>query len=277
MIWMARQDIFRPPLSPRALERKIRALDPWFHHMNLGGVPTAPEHFLGDYPTIKWQRFQHAIPTDLSEKTVLDIGCNAGFYAIEMKRRHAKRVVGIDSDERYLRQAALATRILGVDIELAKLSVYQVAELREQFDVVLFMGVLYHLRHPLLALDLIYDHVAKDTLIFQSMLRGDCIPFRSEVDYPYEHTATFNQPGFPRLHFVENHYANDPTNWWIPNLSCVEAMLRSAGFIIVDHPEDEIFVCRRGPTRSRDAWGTSQQVNKSASQIARSGPIKHSV
>ncbi|HEY2733277.1 MAG TPA: TIGR04290 family methyltransferase, partial [Polyangiales bacterium] len=52
-------------------------------------------------------------------------------------------------------------------------------------------------------------------------------------------------PGFPKMHFIEKRYAGDPTNWWIPNNACVEAVLRSAGFEILNHPEQEVFVCRR--------------------------------
>jgi ribosomal protein L11 methylase PrmA len=58
-------------------------------------------------------RFAHAVPEDLTGRTVLDIGCNAGFYAIEMKRRGAARVVGVDSDERYLDQARFAAEVTG--------------------------------------------------------------------------------------------------------------------------------------------------------------------
>src|SRR5690348_2947931 len=87
------------------IERRITELGPWFHNLCLQGVQTAPNHFLGDYPTAKWQNFQDAIPEDLSGMTVLDIGCNGGFYSIEMKRRGARRVLGIDHDEQYLNQA----------------------------------------------------------------------------------------------------------------------------------------------------------------------------
>src|SRR5918994_4402373 len=135
---------------PRAgLERRIRALDPWFHNMELDGIWTAPDHFLGDYPGAKFRRFAGRLPADLTGKSVLDIGCNAGFYSIEMKRRGAARVLGIDFDERYLEQARFAAEVKGQDIEFRMLSVYDVAALGERFDVVLFMGVLYHLRHPL--------------------------------------------------------------------------------------------------------------------------------
>src|SRR3954463_6786703 len=159
-------------MSPVQIEERVRSLGRWFHNIDLHGVKTAPDHFLGDYPRLKWQHFAHAIPADLSGKSVLDIGCNAGFYSLEMKRRGAERVVGIDSDPRYLAQARLAAEISELDIELRELSVYDVEQLGERFDVVFFMGVLYHLRDPLRALDLIHEHVARDLLVFQSMQRG---------------------------------------------------------------------------------------------------------
>ena len=90
------------------LQRQIEALSPWFHNLRIDGVQTAPDHFLGDYPTCKWRMFEHAVPARLTGKSVLDIGCNAGFYSIEMKRRGADRVVGIDSDPVYLAQARFA-------------------------------------------------------------------------------------------------------------------------------------------------------------------------
>jgi tRNA (mo5U34)-methyltransferase len=213
--------------------------------MQLNGIWTAPSHFLGDYPAIKWRRFQDAIPQDLTGQTVLDIGCNAGFYSIEMKRRGAARVVAIDSDARYLAQAQLAAELSDCEIEFRLLSVYDVGALGSVFDIVLFMGVLYHLRHPLLALDLIREHVAGDMLVFQSMQRGSQSVDPVQNDYDFNEVELFDRPGFPKLHFVEHRYAHDETNWWIPNRACAEAMLRSAGFAIVDHPEEEVYVCRR--------------------------------
>jgi len=233
--------------APGPIESRVRALGRWFHNLDLGGVQTAPDHFLGDYPRVKWREFEHAIPADLRGKTVLDIGCNAGFYSIEMKRRGAARVVAVDSDERYLAQARLAAEVTGSEIEFRRLSVYDVGELAERFDLVLFMGVFYHLRHPLLALDLLNEHAVGDLLVFQSMLRGSDEVMAVAEDYPFGDTDPFDDPRFPRLYFVERKYAADPTNWWIPNRSAAEALLRSAGFEIVDHPEREVFVCRRSP------------------------------
>lgn len=232
-------------ISTDEIRQRVAALGPWFHNLDLMGVQTAPGHFLGDYPRVKWSRFSAAIPADLSGRSVLDIGCNAGFYSLEMKRRGAKRVLGIDWDEEYLEQARFAAQVTGADVEFRKLSVYDVGALGERFDIVLFMGVLYHLRHPLLALDLIHEHVARDMLVFQSMQRGSSDVEQFEDNYAFWRTDHFDDLSYPKLHFVEHSYADDPTNWWIPNRACVEAMLRSTGFSITAHPEEEVYICRR--------------------------------
>src|SRR5690242_3285060 len=172
-------------LSTDEIRRKVNALGPWFHNLDLHGVATAPSHFLGDYPRVKWRRFADVVPACLKGKTVLDIGCNAGFYAMEMKRRGADRVLGLDTDDEYLAQARFAADVSGLKIEFRKLSAYDVGALGEKFDLVIFMGVLYHLRHPLLALDLIHEHVSRDMLLFQSMLRGDSRVDPIEKNYDF--------------------------------------------------------------------------------------------
>ncbi len=232
-------------LTQDQIQRRVLELGEWFQNLNLDGVQTAPHHFLGDYPTFKWRQFAHAIPADLTGKTVLDIGCNAGFYSVEMKRRGAARVLGIDTDEAYLAQARFVAEVSDAAIEFRQMSIYQVAELKEKFDLVLFMGVLYHLRHPLLALDLLYEHTVADLLVVQSLLRGSKHVLQLKPDYPFTETGIFAEPGYPAMYFVEEKYSHDPTNWWIPNRSCLEAMLRSAGFDILDRPEEEVYICRR--------------------------------
>jgi tRNA (mo5U34)-methyltransferase len=239
-------------MTAEQIRDKVAALGEWFHNIDLGGVQTAPNHFLSDYPGVKWRQFQHAIPKDMRGLTVLDIGCNGGYYAIEMKRRGADKVIGIDSDDRYLDQARFAAEVTGQEIEFRNLSVYDVATLGQRFDIVLFMGVLYHLRHPLLALDLIHEHVAKDILVFQSMQRGSADVDPIAVDYDFSAKDHFDRPGYPKMHFIEHEYSHDWTNWWVPNRACVEAMLRSAGFAITDHPEQEVYVCRRAEPPSTD-------------------------
>lgn len=231
------------------IQKRVEELGPWFHNLRLNGIETAPRHFLGDYPRNKWNRLSRAIPGDLEGASVLDIGCNAGFYSIEMKRRNAGRVLAIDTEPAYLAQARFAAGICGADIEFRRMSVFDLASLDEKFDWVLFMGVFYHLRYPLLALDVLAEHVVGGHMVFQSMLRGAGFVDPLNDDYPITALAHFDSPGYPKMHFVENRYARDPTNWWIPNRACVEAMLRSAGFEILSRPEDETYICQR---RTRD-------------------------
>lgn len=226
----------------RQLAQRISELGEWFHNLDLKGVPTAPGHFLGDFPRVKWKQLAAEIPQDLSGATVLDVGCNAGFYSLELKKRGASRVLGVDVDDRYLSQARFAARVLGLDIEFEKRSVYDVDQISGQFDYVLFMGVFYHLRYPLYALDKVITKV-HGQLIFQTMVRGSMISRELSEDYQFWDKDVFRDPDFPCMYFIEKKYAGDPTNWWIPNHGAMEAMLRSSGLEIVAHPEAETWIC----------------------------------
>lgn len=229
-------------LDRAQLTRQINELGDWFHNLDLFGVPTAPNHFLGDFPNVKWKHIAAAIPEDLTGATVLDVGCNGGFYSIQLKQRGAKRVLGIDIDDRYLNQARFASRTLGLEIEFQKLSVYDIDQLPGTFDYVFFMGVLYHLRYPLFALDKLVKKVG-GSLVFQTMIRGSEQVRQWEENYHFWNKEIFESREFPCMYFIEHKYANDPTNWWIPNCAAAEAMLRSAGLEIVTHPEPETWVC----------------------------------
>jgi tRNA (mo5U34)-methyltransferase len=226
------------------IAQRIKELGEWFHNLDLHGIHTAPNHFLGDFPQIKWKHIAEVVPQDFSGATVLDIGCNAGFYSLEMKRRGAARVVGLDIDDRYLNQARFAAETLSLEIEFDKRSVYDVDQVPGQFDYVLFLGVFYHLRYPLYALDKVVKKVKPGgQLLFQTMIRGSETMRAWDKDYHFWNKEIFEDPDFPRMFFIENSYASDPTNWWIPNGAAAEAMLRSSGLEIIAHPEPETWVC----------------------------------
>src|SRR5919199_780619 len=109
------------------LESRVSDLGPWFHNLRLGEraqVQTAPDHFLGDFPANFWEFFKHAIPDDLTGESVLDIGCNGGFYSFGMKRRGAARVLGVDHDRVYLAQARFAREQLRLDVDFVQADVY---------------------------------------------------------------------------------------------------------------------------------------------------------
>lgn len=234
--------------STKMIQREIAELGPWFHNLHLsGGIETFPDHFLGDFPTFKWQEISSLIPDDLKGWSALDIGCNAGYYSFKLAERGA-RVVGIDHDPHYLKQAEWAARQYGVQnqVEFRCLQVYELAALTDAFDIVLFMGVLYHLRYPLLGLDIVAQKVRK-LMVFQTlMLPGGDVYEYTEDGYINERRAML-EPGWPKLAFIENRFAGDPTNWWIPNHAGVEAMLRSSGMRIVSRPAHEVYVCEPNP------------------------------
>jgi tRNA (mo5U34)-methyltransferase len=232
----------------RAGDPEIAALAPWFHNLHLpDGRRTAPDHPLGDFPAFKWRQLAGEIPPDLHGARVLDIGCNAGYYSFELARRGA-HVLAIDSDEHYLRQARWAAQWLDPDdrVRFRQMTVYELASEPRTFDLVLFLGVLYHLRHPQLALDLVAGRVA-GTLVFQTLTMPDAEPSSTPADVPIDARGRLAQPGWPRAAFVEHALAGDPTNWWVPNDACARAMLRSAGMEIVAVPGHELYVCRPAP------------------------------
>lgn len=222
---------------------KIKALSPWFHNLHFeDGVQTAPDHFLGDFPRFKWLQVAPFIPHDLTGCHALDIGCNAGFYTFELARRGA-RVTGIDIDSRYLEQATWAAQQYGLEdkVSFKQMQVYDLARHTETYDLVLFMGVFYHLRYPMLALDIVAQKV-KGSMVFQTLAMPGKEVYK-QVDYPINERASLLEPGWPKMAFVEYRFAGDPTNWWIPNHAAVEAMLRSAGMKITGYPGHEIYLC----------------------------------
>ena len=224
------------------IEKRIAELGEWFHNIDLKGVQTAPNHFLGDFPRVKWREIEPLFPDDLSGATVLDLGCNGGFYSLELKKRGASRVLAVDVDDRYLSQAKFAAEVLELEIEFDKRSIYDVDKIPGRFDYVLFMGVFYHLRYPLYALDKVVKKV-KGKLIFQTMIRGSLVSPVLKDNYHFWNKKIFEDPNFPCMYFIEKNYADDPTNWWIPNHGAMEAMLRSSGLEIVAHPELETWAC----------------------------------
>lgn len=235
----------------KRLENEIAALGPWFHNLHLpDGTETAPSHFLGDFPRYKWQALAPHLPARLDGWTALDIGCNAGYYSFELARRGA-RVRGIDVDPHYLRQAEWAAQELGLEdaIEFREMQVYDLAEEEEQFDLVLFMGVFYHLRYPLLGLDLVARHTRR-TMVFQTLTTPGMEVYRDTRDRPINERDALNEPGWPRMAFIEHRFAGDPTNWWVPNHAAVEALLRSSGMQVNANLGHEIYLCEPAPANS---------------------------
>jgi tRNA (mo5U34)-methyltransferase len=196
----------------------------------------------------------------LSGWNCLDIGCNAGFYTFELAKRGA-RVLGIDLDERYLRQARWAAEQydLSEQTRFEKMQVYDLARRYERFDLVLFMGVLYHLRYPMLGLDIVAQKVDR-LMLFQTLTAPGQEVFDATAERNFPDRHLLNERGWPKMAFFEHGFAGDPTNWWAPNHAGCEAMLRSAGMKIIGRPGHEFYLCEPDPQRpsSVATWNAAE-------------------
>lgn len=194
------------------LQKRVAA-HRWFHRIDLGNGLVTPGL---DDTAAKLQRLK--LPADFTGKTVLDIGAWDGFFSFEAERRGASRVVAVDSfcwsGEGWGHKAGfeLARQALHSKVEDREIEVLDLTpENPGTFDVVFFFGVLYHMRHPLLALEKVAA-VTKSHLILETKV--DLLSF-----------------GTPAMAFYLGDELNgDPTNWWGPNISCLCDMLRAVGF-----------------------------------------------
>jgi tRNA (mo5U34)-methyltransferase len=191
----------------------------WYHTIDLGhGVVTRGV----DQTDLRLDRI--GLPASLAGRSVLDIGAWDGFFSFEAERRGATRVVAADyyswrgvgwgttngKAGFELARTALGSKVEDIEIDVMDLAPERVGT----FDVVLFLGVLYHLRHPLLALERVAS-VARDLLILETVVDMMGVSRPAMAFYPGRELN------------------NDPTNWWGPNVAAVEGMLQTVGFLHV--------------------------------------------
>ena len=254
------------PSSSHSIRREeIAALGHWFHNLHLpDGTQTAPHHSLGDFPAYKWKHLAPHIPQDLSGWRALDIGCNAGFYTFELAKRGAQ-VTGIDSDPRYLAQARWAAQQFGLQGHVAfrQMQVYDLADVRETFDLVLFMGVFYHLRYPTLALDIVAQRVGR-MLVFQTLTMPGKEVYTETDGLSFDNRQPMLEPGWPKMAFIEHRFAGDPTNWWAPNHAGVEALLRASGLQVTQALPHELYLCAPDPEHPSSVTTWNQEELLSA-------------
>ncbi len=259
-------------MSPSAVQREIERLEPWFHNLHLpDGSETCPEHALGDFPQVKWQRIEAHLPQDLAGWTALDIGCNAGFYSFELARRGAI-VTALDVDAHYLSQARWAARQFGLErqISFRQTHCYELARSEQRWDLVLFMGIFYHLRYPLLGLD-IAARCTQKLLLFQSLTMPGEEVERAPEDFELDDRQRTARPGWPKMAFIERDLAGDCTNWWAPNHACIEAMLRSTGMRVLSRPAHEIYLCQTDPHGPSSMWSWNVEEYEAATGAAAYG------
>jgi tRNA (mo5U34)-methyltransferase len=202
-------------VAPDELRRRVQEVD-WFHTIDLGdGIVTEGR----SQPALILPRLQ--LP-DLTGKSVLDIGAWDGFYSFEAERRGAARVVATDSFSWggagwgtkagfELAREALGSQVDDVEVDVMDLDPARLGT----FDVVLFLGVLYHMRDPIGALER------------AAAMTGGLLVVETEVGMLMQRrpAAAF---------YPHDELAGDPTNWWAPNPAAVLGMLRAVGFTDVE-------------------------------------------
>jgi tRNA (mo5U34)-methyltransferase len=234
-------------MTPDEIQSGLAKLGWWYHNIDLGhGIWTNPSDPRAYDPQIRWRLIEPYVLATLDGKTVLDLGCACGYFSVMMKKRGARRVLGIDLVEGSINQAKFLADVYNVDVDFRVEDVYHFCLTNEEvFDYVLFLGLFYHLRHPLLVL----DHVAaitRERLYFQSIVRGASHLEALEVkdDYPHDEQNVFENREFPKMFFIEKLLNKDPTNWWVANGPGLEGILRSAGLEIIQRLGIEEFVCK---------------------------------
>ena len=198
-------------MTPEELKQRVAQID-WFHTIDLGQGVVTP----GRDPTpAKLQTL--GLPEDLSGKTVLDIGAWDGFFSFTCAQRGAE-VLATDhfcwNGTGWGTKAGfeLARAVLDSPVRDREIDVMDISSAAVGIhDIVLFLGVLYHLRHPLLALEKVAE-VTRERLILET-----------EVDL-----VDLQRPAV--AFYPDTGLNNDPTNWWAPNAAALKGMLKAVGF-----------------------------------------------
>lgn len=196
----------------------------WYHVMELSPDVITPGRY-DPRPVLDTMGF----PKDLTGKTVLDIGSYDGFFAFEAERRGAKMVLATDRHPADHCGFALAREVLASRVQYAVASVYDLdPSVHGTFDIVLFPGVFYHLRHPLLALDRIHG-VCRELLLLETHVLDGCFLHEgqrialSDIDPRLAGSTLLQFHPYDELN-------QDPSNWFLPTVRCAELMLKTSGF-----------------------------------------------
>jgi tRNA (mo5U34)-methyltransferase len=227
------------------MEEELKTLGWWYQHFQFpNGVRTGSGKEPGYDAEARWKFIEPYVPDDLSGKTVLDVGGNAGYFSIQMKLRGAEKCILVDPFVEFIRQAEFAAKQFNVELNLINEDAHTYClTTEERFDYVIFLGLLYHLKYPGLVLDRLAE-MAKERIFLQSDIIG-AAPQTSHEEFDCERSkddALLEDASFPKLFFIENLYNSDATNWWLPNFTAFAAMVRSAGLRIISRPHPHVII-----------------------------------
>ncbi len=198
------------------VRRRVAELDQklgWYQNIDLKcGVHTKTRSIWGedyDHPRQRWESMAPGFPASFAGKTVLDVGCNAGFFSFVAADRGAKKVVAIDYNEGYIEQAKLCGEVRGdKNVEFHVGNVHNVTSLKEKFDITLCIGLLYHVQDIAGAIRAIAN-VTKEMAIVESAIH----PGNNDKPLVLVASGTGRQPGT-----------------WHPNMTALKYMFEKVGF-----------------------------------------------
>jgi tRNA (mo5U34)-methyltransferase len=246
------------------ISEELASFPHWYHRIEVAPGVVTPG--INDSPAALRAL---GLPNDLSGRRVLDIGTRDGFFAFECERRGAT-VVAVDAAPLEHTGFAMAARMLGSKVRYDQRSIWDLSRERDgEFDVVLCLGLLYHLRDPLAALDLLRSLCTGELYLETAVLNPAGARALNDIGAWGATMAEFETT--PLMQFLPGSVANnDLTNFWLPNRACLKAMLEESNFVV-----DRVDV--NGPRAIAVARPTFdaflESVNRIASSMGRRAAI----
>lgn len=198
----------------------------WYQDIDLGdGIHTKSRRLWGeelDHPRLRWDEIKRAVPESLAGKSVLDIGCNAGWICFEAMDRGATDVVGVDLKPGYIEQAKFCAEVRGQDVDFRALDIYDLGQLDRTFDVVFCVGILYHCKHLSRAVEAV-SKVAASTLIVETAIH----PGHNELPLVrFVRSSGYVGPDADGAARLPGH--------WHPNMTSLKEMFYGEGFTEIE-------------------------------------------
>lgn len=267
------------PMTADEIQVRLTRMKPWHHNVELApGLWSNPR--MGDHPVKRWQLIEPYVPQDLSGKTVLDVGCSSGYFSIKFKQRGAKRVIALDVVDSAIEEAHMLSDIFQTPIDIVQQDLYTFLHENElNFDYVIFLGLFYHLRDPIFALDHL-KQITRERLYFQTLVRNDARlhnlfkrwlfafyqlgvlikqrtpgkavrsaintivqPLSIPENITMRDSYLLSHPDFPKMYFIQRRMNEDSTNWWVGETASIRAILESSGFSCITQLSPDTFVC----------------------------------
>lgn len=208
------------------MEQQIAAQPYFFHKMRLWDNFYTP-----GWSDVEREKLPYyGLPERMDGMRVLDVGCAEGFFSFEAERRGAAQVVAIDSFDGSIERFNLVRQALGSKVNAYLCNVYDLSSKTfGTFDLVMFFGVLYHVKHPWYALEKIAS-VSTGNLLLQTLVTDDPV-------YRDESLSRFHPFGIQSGPPENPQY--DPTVFWVPTPECTRNLVRAVGFVDVEDVTSE--------------------------------------